>query len=293
MRYQVIHTTGYDYSESAGLSYNEARLLPRFTASQQCIQAQLQISPLPADYHEREDFFGNRAVYFSIREPHQRFIVTATSEVQIAPQEAQLNFSQGTDWESARHSLRRQRDPHTLDALQYTLDSPFIAATPELAAYAQASFPRGRSLLEAVNDLMGRIHTDFTYDPDFTTLATPLASVLEHRRGVCQDFAHLAIGCLRAHGLAARYVSGYIETLPPPGKEKLLGADASHAWFSVFVPELGWVDFDPTNNQIPVDQHIVVGWGRDYGDVTPLKGVIFGGGEHELTVSVDVRKLGD
>lgn len=146
-------------------------------------------------------------------------------------------------------------------------------------------------MLEAVHDLMVRIHTDFIYDPDFTTLATPLATVLEHRRGICQDFSHLAIACVRTQGLAARYVSGYIETLPPPGKEKLVGSDASHAWFSVYIPELGWIDFDPTNNQIPVDQHIIVGWGRDYGDVTPLKGVIFGGGEHELAVSVDVRNL--
>jgi transglutaminase-like putative cysteine protease len=140
---------------------------------------------------------------------------------------------------------------------------------------------------------MQRIHRDFIFDPEFTTLATPLATVLEHRRGVCQDFAHLAIGCLRSQGLAARYVSGYIETLPPPGKEKLVGADASHAWFSVYVPEQGWLDFDPTNNQVPTDQHIVVGWGRDYGDVTPLKGVIFGGQNHELKVSVEVQNLGD
>ncbi|MDR3392550.1 MAG: transglutaminase family protein [Sulfuriferula sp.] len=293
MRYRVIHKTEYDYSESVGLSYNEARLLPRLTTHQQCAGTQLQISPLPADYREREDFFGNRVAYFSIRETHQRFTVTATSEVQITPQEAQLNFSLGTDWESVRQSLRQQRDAQTLDALQYTLDSPFVSTDPQLASYAQASFPRGRSLLEAVNDLMGRIHADFIYDPDFTTLATPLATVLEHRRGVCQDFAHLAIGCLRTQGLAARYVSGYIETLPPPGKEKLIGSDASHAWFSVYIPELGWVDFDPTNNQIPADQHIVVGWGRDYGDITPLKGVIFGGGEHELSVSVDVKNLGD
>ncbi len=292
MDYRVIHKTEYDYSESVGLSYNEARLLPRCTANQFCRATGLVIEPLPTDYREREDFFGNRVAYFSIREPHQRFVVTATSEVQVESQEGLVDLSRGKDWESMRLSLRQQRDPQTLDALQYALDSPFVAADAELAAYAQASFPPGRSLLEAVHDLMGRIHADFTYDPDFTTLATPLATVLAHRRGVCQDFAHLAIGCLRAQGLAARYVSGYIETLPPPGKEKLVGADASHAWFSVYVPELGWMDFDPTNNQIPVDQHIVVGWGRDYGDVNPLKGVIFGGGEHELAVSVDVRNLG-
>ena len=292
MHYRVIHRTEYDYQDSVTASYNEARLLPRFTTSQYCHGAELQIEPLPTDYREREDFFGNRVAYFTIREPHQRFVVTATSEVQVMPQEAQLDFSLGTDWETVGLSLRQELDPQTLNARQYTLDSPFVVADGELAAYARDSFPAGRSLLEAVHDLMQRIHRDFTYDPDFTTLATPLATVLAHRRGVCQDFAHLAIGCLRAQGLAARYVSGYIETLPPPGKEKLVGADASHAWFSVYVPELGWMDFDPTNNQIPVDRHIVVAWGRDYGDVTPLKGVIFGGGEHELAVSVDVRNLG-
>ena len=138
---------------------------------------------------------------------------------------------------------------------------------------------------------MQRIYTEFKYDPEFSTLATPLKEVLEHRSGVCQDFAHLAIGCLRSQGLAARYVSGYIETEPPPGKERLVGADASHAWFSVFQPGVGWLDFDPTNNQIPGERHITVAWGRDYADVTPLKGVAFGGGEHELKVSVDVLAI--
>ena len=139
--------------------------------------------------------------------------------------------------------------------------------------------------------LMRRIYHDFTYDPEFTTIATPLSEVLEHKRGVCQDFAHLAIACIRSMGLAARYVSGYIETLPPPGKEKLVGTDASHAWFSVFFPETGWLDFDPTNNQMPMDKHITVAWGRDFDDVTPLKGIAFGGGQHRLSVSVDVRSF--
>lgn len=292
MHYRIIHKTEYDYSEPVRLSHNEARLLPRFTANQQCDQSLLRIEPLPADYREDEDFFGNRVAYFSIRQPHQRFIVTVTSDVRVVSQQAQRNFSKKTDWENVRQALRQQRGAEILDALRYALDSPFVTATAELAAYAQPSFPRGRSLLEAVHDLMGRIHADFTYDPGFTTVATPLSEVLHHRRGVCQDFAHLAIGCLRAQGLAARYVSGYIETLPPPGEEKLIGTDASHAWFSVYIPELGWMDFDPTNNQIPAHQHIIVAWGRDYGDVTPLKGVVFGGGEHTLAVSVDVRNLG-
>lgn len=293
MRYKVTHTTEYDYSESVGLSYNEARLLPRSCPHQVLISSILEIAPQEADYRMREDFFGNQVAYFSIQQPHQTFTVTAISEVMLYSRPAQLDFTQGMPWEAVRDSIWQQPGPDSLDARQFALDSPFVVAGPELAAYARPSFPPDRSLVEAVHDLMQRIHRDFIFDPEFTTLATPLATVLEHRRGVCQDFAHLAIGCLRSQGLAARYVSGYIETLPPPGKEKLVGADASHAWFSVYVPEQGWLDFDPTNNQVPTDQHIVVGWGRDYGDVTPLKGVIFGGHNHELKVSVEVQNLGD
>lgn len=293
MRYRITHRTEYDYGEPVALSYNEARLLPRPCVHQQCLASSLSIAPVATDYREREDFFGNRVAYFSIREPHQQFAVTATSEIQLQSGAGQLDFASGISWESARQSLALQLDAAILDARQYTLDSPFIAASAGLADYARASFNAGRPLVEAVHDLMQRIHRDFTYDPEFTTLATPLETVLEHRRGVCQDFAHLAIGCLRAQGLAARYVSGYIETLPPPGQAKLIGADASHAWFSVFVPESGWVDFDPTNNQVPSDQHITLAWGRDYGDVTPLKGVIFGGQQHDLKVSVAVESLGE
>ena len=165
-----------------------------------------------------------------------------------------------------------------------------VPMIPELHDYAEKSFAKGRPLLEAVEDLTTRLYTDFTYDPGFTTIATPLADVVKHRRGVCQDFAHLGIACLRALGLAARYVSGYIETDPPPDQEPLEGADASHAWFSVYLPQFGWIDFDPTNNQIPADRHITVAWGRDYADVTPLKGVVFGSGTHELSVSVDCKR---
>jgi transglutaminase-like putative cysteine protease len=178
-----------------------------------------------------------------------------------------------------------------LDARQYILDSPMITISPELADYAQSSFLPNRTLVDVVHDLMGRIYKDFTYDPTFTTIATPLSDVLSFRRGVCQDFAHLAIGCLRAYGMAARYISGYVETLPEPGKPRLVGADASHAWFSVYIPGTGWLDFDPTNNTVPLDQHITLAWGRDYADVTPLKGIAFGGGQHTLSVSVDVLRL--
>ena len=161
----------------------------------------------------------------------------------------------------------------------------------KLLDYARPSFPAGRATIDAVYDLMQRIFREFKYDPEFSTIATPLKDVLEHRSGVCQDFAHLAIGCMRSMGLAARYVSGYIETEPPPGKERLVGADASHAWFSAYLPEHGWLDFDPTNNQLPGDRYITVAWGRDFTDVTPLKGVAFGSGEHELKVSVDVLAI--
>lgn len=292
MRYRVTHKTEYEYAETVGQSYNEARLLPRFCQQQNLISARLEITPSEADYRVRQDFFGNQVAYFTIPEPHREFTVTAISEVQVFSQPGQLDFAQGTPWELVRENLWQDRRPEILEARQYALDSPFIAATPQLAAYADPAFTAGRPLVEAVNDLMQRIHRDFVFDPEFTTLATPLQDVLEHRRGVCQDFAHLAIGCIRSHGLAARYVSGYIETLPPPGKQKLVGADASHAWFSVYLPDVGWMDFDPTNNQLPGDQHITVAWGRDYGDVTPLKGVIFGGRNHELSVSVEVERLG-
>ena len=195
-------------------------------------------------------------------------------------------------WDEVRTRLATPRAAELREIRHYVLDSPMATASRELASYAEPSFPAGRPLLEAVHDLMERVHREFTYDPGFTTISTPLSAVLANRRGVCQDFAHLTIACLRSLGLAARYVSGYLETLPLPGQEKLQGADDSHAWFSVFLPDAGWMDFDPTNNQIPQYQHITTAWGRDFGDVTPLKGVIYGGDPgHRLQVAVDVERL--
>jgi len=296
MHYKITHITKYDYTDKVSLSYSEARLMPRNCKHQQVISSTLDIEPYAADFRIRDDFFGNHVAYFSMQQAHNVFTITAVSEVQLQENPAQLDFYQGYTWEEVRNMLAQQQhfsqqSAETLDARQYTLDSPLVAVSAELAEYAQPSFTQGRLMTDAVNDLMQRIYKDFTFDPDFTTLATPLATVLEHRRGVCQDFAHLAIGCLRSVGLAVRYVSGYIETLPPAGEAKLIGADASHAWFSVYVPEQGWIDFDPTNNQMPNTQHITLGWGRDYADITPLKGVIFGGQQHELDVSVHVECL--
>ena len=293
MNYKIIHKTEYNYTHPVNLCYNEARLTPRNYASQQCTDSQFVIEPEPKACREREDFFGNTVYYFTIQQPHNQLTVTVTSRVDVMDRRQQRDFRYHAElmtWEAAHQHLHTDSDPETLETRQYVLNSPMIPAMHELYTYAEQSFTDGRPLLEAVEDLTTRLYTDFTYDPNFTTIATPLADVIKHRRGVCQDFAHLGIGCLRAFGFAARYVSGYIETDPPPDRETLAGADASHAWFSVYFPQLGWVDFDPTNNQIPTDRHITVAWGRDYADVTPLKGVVFGSGTHELSVSVDCQR---
>ena len=293
MNYKIVHKTEYSYSASVNLCYNEARLTPRNFVHQHCSNSQFVVDPEPGACRERQDFFGNTVYYFTIQQPHRELIVTVTSHVQVRGREMQLDFAEHLAWEEVCQRLQTDLDPETLELRQYILNSPMIPTMPELRTYAERSFSKERPLLEAVEELTDRLYTDFTYDPGFTTIATPLADVIQHRRGVCQDFAHLGIGCLRALGLAARYVSGYIETDPPPGQESLAGADASHAWFSVYLPQLGWVDFDPTNNQIPTDQHITIAWGRDYSDVTPLKGVVFGSGTHELSVSVDCQRLLD
>jgi len=290
MKYRVIHSTEFVYKARAGLSYNEARLLPRELPQQKVLSATLQITPLPNDHDQRLDYFGNHTDYFSIQQPHEKMLVTATSVVEVSPP-PRFEILERLAWESARDRLHTDRTAVIIEASQFALDSPSIVADDLLRDYARPSFSAGRPLVEAVHDLMQRIYREFKYDPGFSTIATPLKEVLAHRAGVCQDFAHLAIGCLRSHGLAARYVSGYIETQPPPGKKRLVGADASHAWFSVYLPGAGWLDFDPTNNQMPREQHITVAWGRDFTDVSPLKGIAYGGGEHELKVSVDVLAL--
>ncbi|MDX1812257.1 MAG: transglutaminase family protein [Gammaproteobacteria bacterium] len=291
MNYRVIHITEYEYSGTVGLCHNEARLKPRNLPHQTCLNSRVVVNPAPVDYHERTDFFGNIVSFFSVQQPHEKLTIIATSEVSISPERDLFGSGNNQSWEQVVKYLREVRSGEILDVLQYVMDSPMIVSNQELQEYASQSFQPGTPLIDAVNDLMRRIFHDFTYDSEFSTIATPLSDVLAHRRGVCQDFAHLAIACIRSLGLAARYVSGYIETLPPPGEKKLVGADASHAWFSVYFPEAGWIDFDPTNNQMPMDKHITVAWGRDFNDVTPLKGIAFGGGQHKLSVAVDVQSL--
>jgi transglutaminase-like putative cysteine protease len=289
MTYRIRHVTEYRYPEPVSLCHNETRLTPRTTARQRCLLASVTCDPAPSYRSEREDFFGNRVGFVTIDRPHTVFRVMAESRVEMLPAEQGLDFTREVAWDEVRERLATDFSGAVLEVRPYRLESPRVPALAALAAYARPSFTPGRPLREAVVDLMARIHREFEYDPAFTTVTTPLHTVLEHRRGVCQDFAHLAIGCLRAMGLAARYVSGYLETLPPPGQKRLQGADASHAWFSVFDPEGGWLDFDPTNNVVPMERHITLAWGRDYTDVSPLRGVLFGGGEaHGLTVAVDV-----
>lgn len=217
--------------------------------------------------------------------------MTALSEVEVISPPNCPSPDNQPNWEQVAAWPTNNRSPETVEAFPFLYDSPLIHRFPALKDYARLSFPSGRPVIEATRDLMQRIYSDFAYDPESTTVHTPLTDVFDHRRGVCQDFAHLAIGCLRLIGLAARYVSGYIETIPPPGKVRLVGADASHAWFSIFVPGIGWIDFDPTNNQLPSEQHITVAWGRDFSDVSPLKGVALGGGLHTVAVSVDVARI--
>ncbi|WP_019866638.1 transglutaminase family protein [Methylovulum miyakonense] len=299
MKYRITHKTVYNYSQAVGLCQNEARLQPRDFWRQHCETSYFEITPTPMDYRELVDFFGNRLAYFAIQQPHKQLVVTAISEVSLYPEPPNSGHLMGLSWQAVRdlfkniysQDLTRQQMQALLDAKQYVLDSPMVVTTAELAEYAAPSFQPDRPLVDVVTDLMQRIYHDYIYDPTFTTIATPLSEVLTHRRGVCQDFAHLAIGCLRSFGIPARYISGYMETVPAPGKPRLVGADASHAWFAVYVPDVGWLDFDPTNNKIPHDQHITLAWGRDYADVTPLKGIAFGGGQHTLSVSVDVMRI--
>jgi transglutaminase-like putative cysteine protease len=300
VRYRVRHRTAYAYGKPVLLCHNEARLQPRRTPNQQPSQSTVSIDPPPEQRVERDDLFGNRVLYFAVQEAHDHLSVTALSEVEVEPRHPLMPAATPA-WQTVRERLDTargsaavkppaERDEDLL-ARHCLLDSACAAASPAAAAYAAPSFPPGRPLLEAVHDLNNRIYREFHFDPDSTTVVTPVADVLAQRHGVCQDFAHLAIACLRSLGLPARYVSGYLETTPPPGAERLQGADASHAWFAVFVPGVGWVDFDPTNDCLPGERHVTTAWGRDYADVTPLKGVIFGGGTHTLEVSVDVVRL--
>ncbi len=292
IKYQIRHTTTYKYADKVTQCHNLVYLLPRDTNHQRCINVSLSVNPQPSHSQRRFDYFGNQSFYFSVEKAHKELEVTALSQVEVKESRPTLDLDFGITCEQARKLMKDGQSEVTLLAREFTLDSPMVAAAPDLRDYAREFFKRDRPLLSAVRALTTRIYKDFTYDPGFSSVATPLSDVMAHRRGVCQDFAHLAIGCLRSMGFPARYVSGYIETLPPPGQEKLVGSDATHAWVAVYSPGEGWFEFDPTNDKLAEEQHITTAWGRDYSDVSPLKGVIFGGGnKHSLAVAVDVNRV--
>jgi len=290
--FTVQHLTQYSYEEPVSVCHHLAHLLPRESPRHFWAHAEVDIAPVPAIRAERRDYFGNRMIFFSIQEPHHNLDVNATSQVEVlAPPAASQALFSTLPWEQVRTRSATSSGPadyESLEAFQFTFASPYVLATPGVADYAAPSFAPSRPVLDAALDLSARIYRDFKYDAQSTTVSTTLPEIMQTRAGVCQDFAHLLIGCLRAFGLPARYVSGYLLSTPAPGQPRLAGADASHAWVSLHIPDYGWVDLDPTNNCIPSDKHITIAWGRDFGDVSPLRGVILGGGKHTVHVSVDV-----
>ena len=281
MIYRATHTTRYTYEGPVSHCLSEARLTPRLLPHQRLLDWNLTVQPRPATIISRKDYFGNDVSSFAVLEPHDRFTVTASSLVEMSPNSGGLALSPA--WEEVRDQLAGCGNEDLLEANEFTWESPFVPWLDQLAAYAKPVLEPNRPLLEAAQMLMRKIHREFSYKPAATSIETPLADVAATRKGVCQDFSHVMIGALRAYGLAARYVSGYLR-----GDADFQGAQASHAWVSVFIPNLGWVDFDPTNNVMPSTGHLTIAWGRDFGDVTPVKGITIGGGQHVLDVEVRV-----
>ena len=292
IRYDVVHETEYRYSSAVSVSRQALHLTPRALSWQKCVRHELHVSPAPTFRCDEADSFGNPLTRLEIDSPHDALLIAARMEVEVSARGDDDGVDGEPDWQDAVAALAyvggKIPSPELVEAIRFRCASPFVPALPELRAYALADFRPGVSALSAAAALMRRIHNDFRYDATATHIATPLAEVFKRRRGVCQDFAHLMIGCLRALGLSARYVSGYLLTAPAAGTPRLIGADASHAWVSVWCPHGGWVDFDPTNDTRPQLAHVTLAWGRDFGDVSPLRGIILGGGEHELAVRVTV-----
>lgn len=291
MKYRVWHRTTYTYDDDVSNSYGIAYVTPRSVGSQQVVASvDVTIDPEPGDVTHDVDFYGNATTYFQVTEPHRLLVVDATSEVEVAvPSYASTALSE--PWEQARPGERTDL-PDAWRAIDFSLPSTLVDQTAEAHAYAAESLTPGRPVGEAVTELMHRIHADFTYDKTATTVTTRIDDVFEKRAGVCQDFAHLTLSCLRSHGLAVRYVSGYLATTPPPGKERIVGADASHAWAAVWLPDGSWLAVDPTNDQWANDRYVTVAWGRDYKDVPPVKGIIFTDAKKStLHVQVDVAPL--
>jgi len=287
MDYLVRHRTTYRYVQDVSHSWHLAHLKPRSTPHQTVHDSNISLSLAPATRVGREDYFHNPCEWFSIDQAHTRLEVVAQSSVSVEPP-PQRPSRESLPWEKVRTLLENAEEEDSRDAVQFMFDSPLIAFGEDVVAYGAMSFPPGRPILAGAMELMNRIHKDFRYDTTVTDVTTPVDRVFEIRAGVCQDLAHAAIAALRAIGLPARYVSGYLMTRPPPGRARLLGADASHAWFSIWAPPFGWVDLDPTNDLVVSESHVTAAWGRDYSDVAPVSGIILGGHDHVVDVGVDV-----
>lgn len=286
MNLEVKHTTRYRYSAPVSRSQHLVRLSPRGSDMWQRVHHhQLSVAPVPALRRDTTDSFGNAIVILDIETAHTEFVLEAFSRVETQRRQA-INLTATTPWDQPQ-----PLPPFDLDVMQFRCASALTLASAEIADYARISFAVGRPVLEGSMDLILRIFQEFKFDPTATDVATPTAQAFKLRRGVCQDFSHVALSCLRALRIPCRYVSGYLLTRPPPGQKKLQGADASHAWISIWAPETGWADFDPTNGLIVQDEHVTVAFGRDYIDVSPISGVLIGGGAHTVSVSVDVGEV--
>ncbi len=288
MNYQVIHRTEYAYETDVSVAHHLLHMTPLDTGRQRLLEHELRLDPPPRCRRAGEDYFGNRSVFITLEKPHRRFEIVAQSRVEIQAAAWPLPLATPA-WDAAPPG--DSQAAASAAAGEFRFNSPLIQQRSEYADYARASFPAGRPLLDAVLDLTRRIHQEFVFDPQATSVSTPIEQAFKERRGVCQDFAQVQLACLRSLGIPARYVSGYLETLPPPGQPKLAGADASHAWVSFFCPGHGWIEVDPTNDLLASERHIVTAYGRDFGDVSPARGVILGGGCHTLKVGVDVLPM--
>ena len=290
MRYRVTHSTKYVYQSSASLCHNVICQSPKAFPFQTVDKYEYSIKPEPNFHSERKDFFENEVVYFSVQKAHKELVVKSDSEVTLKrPNWMDINPSLTPAWEAV---VKQLKSTATLnDIRQFYLESTYVYFVKGIREYALESFTPNRPIMEAMLELNTRIFNDFTFTPGFTEISTPLKDVFENKKGVCQDYAHFGLACVRSIGLAAHYMSGYIETIPPPGKPKLVGADASHAWMALYIPEIGWVEFDSTNNLLVNDQHVRVATGRDFADVVPLKGIVYSGGKQKMVVTVDVNKI--
>jgi len=288
VRYRVEHDTRYVYASPVSQSWQLARLTPRVLPWQQLHACVIDIEPTPDERHESPDSFGNTITHFGLLHAHRALRVRMTCEVEVAARPEPARATQ-LPWEAVRDAVAFHRPPPDLMAAHMCQPTRLLPLSDAAHRYASASLVPGRDWFDALVDLTGRIHADFAFDSDATSVGTSVDEVLARRRGVCQDFAQLMISCLRAAGLPARYMSGYLLTDPAPGASHLTGVDASHAWVAAFAPGYGWVEFDPTNNQLADVRYITLGWGADFGDAGPLRGVILGNGHQEMSVAVTVR----